>query len=129
MPHPARPFIGINADYVASGKLTTAHVRLNAGYVDAVFAAGGLPVILPPLGREDELEVLLDRLDGVVLSGGADMDPRRAGQPAHRAVQPMAERREQNDRLLVGQIVARKMPVLAIGLGMQELNVVCGGSL
>ena len=62
MAHHTRPFIGINADFVAAGKVTTAHARLNAGYFDTVVAAGGLPVILPPLGREQEIGQLLDRL-------------------------------------------------------------------
>jgi putative glutamine amidotransferase len=94
-----------------------------------VLAAGGLPIILPPAGKEAEIDALLDRLDGFVLSGGLDMDPRRQGQPTHPAVQPMAERREEYDRLLVKRIISRQMPVLAIALGMQQVNVACGGSL
>src|SRR5438270_13651694 len=102
---PTRPFIGIGADFIPAGKLTGAHARLNAGYFDAVLAAGGLPVILPPLAREAELDDLLDRVDGVVLSGGLDVDPRRWGLPSHPSVQPMAERREENDRYLVRRLV------------------------
>jgi putative glutamine amidotransferase len=129
MARTTQPFIGINTDFVPAGKLTTAHIRLQAGYFDTVVAAGGLPVVLPPLAREAETEALLDRLDGVVLSGGPDMDPRRWGMPSHNAVQPMAERREQNDRLLVQRVVKRRLPVLGIGLGMQQLNAALGGSL
>jgi len=124
-----RPFIGINADFLPAGKVTSAHARLNAGYYDAVVAAGGLPVILPPLGKEPEIRALLDRLDGVLLSGGLDMDPRRQQLPSHPSVQPMAERREESDRILVRSIVERQTPVLAIGVGIQQLNNVCGGSL
>ena len=129
MAHHTRPLIGINADFVPAGKVTSAHFRLNVGYVDAVVAAGGLPTILPPLGKEVELNAYLDRLDGIVLSGGLDIDPRRQQQPSHPAVQPMAERREENDRLLVRRLLAKQLPVLAIGLGMQQLNAACGGSL
>lgn len=124
-----RPFIGINADFLAASKHTAPAFRLGAGYCDAVFASGGLPIILPPLGKDANIDDLLDRLDGIVLSGGPDMDPRRLGQPTHQAVQPMPERREESDRQLVKQILRRRMPVLAIGLGMQELNVACGGTL
>jgi putative glutamine amidotransferase len=124
-----RPFIGINADFYPAGKVTSAHARLNAGYFDAVTAAGGLPVILPPLGKTAEINALLERLDGVLLSGGLDMDPRRQQLPSHPSIQPMAERREENDRILVRSIVERQMPVLGIGVGMQQLNNVCGGSL
>jgi putative glutamine amidotransferase len=127
--HHTRPFIGINADFIPAGKHTTAHVRLHAGYFDAVLTAGGLPVIVPPLGKEPEIDAFLDRLDGIILSGGLDMDPKRSGQPSHPAVQPMAERREENDRLLVRRVIQRQLPVLAIGLGMQQVNAACGGSL
>jgi putative glutamine amidotransferase len=129
MAHHTRPFIGINADFVAAGKHTGAHARLGAGYFDAVVAAGGLPVILPPLGKDTDVGPLLDKLDGLILSGGLDMDPRRSGQPTHPAVQPMAERREESDRALVRAVVGRRMPVLGIALGMQQLNAAFGGTL
>jgi putative glutamine amidotransferase len=124
-----RPYIGINADFVPAGKTTQAYGRLPAGYFDAVMAAGGLPVIIPPLGKEAEFNAILDRLDGVILSGGLDMDPRRQQMPSHPAVQPMSERREESDRVLVRCILERQTPVLAIGVGMQQLNAQCGGSL
>ncbi|MBY0523191.1 MAG: gamma-glutamyl-gamma-aminobutyrate hydrolase family protein [Gemmataceae bacterium] len=129
MPHPTRPWIAINADLVPAGKTTCAYARLNVGYFDAILNAGGLPFILPPLGKEAEIDALLDRADGVVLSGGLDMDPRRHGLPSHAAVQPMAQRRDDNDRLLVRRIIERKIPVLGIGVGMQQLNLACGGGL
>jgi putative glutamine amidotransferase len=129
MAHQTRPFIGINADFVPAGKVTSAHARLHAGYFDAVVAAGGLPVILPPLGKAAELNALLDKLDGVILSGGLDMDPNRQQLPSHPAVVPMAERRELSDRLLVRALLERELPVLGIGVGMQQLNSAFGGSL
>jgi putative glutamine amidotransferase len=124
-----RPLIGINADFLPATKTTSAQARLHAGYFDSVVAAGGLPVILPPLGKEAEQSAFIDQLDGIILTGGLDMDPRRQGQPTHPAVQPMPERREDSDRLLVKQIVQRQVPVLAIDLGMLQLNAACGGSL
>src|SRR5580700_8368703 len=124
-----RPLIGINADFFPATKITGAHIRLNVGYFDSVVTAGGLPVILPPLGKDAEINAYLDQLDGVILTGGLDMDPRRQGQPTHPAVQPMPERREDNDRLLVRLIVQRQMPVLGIDLGMLQLNAACGGSV
>jgi putative glutamine amidotransferase len=123
-----RPRVGINADFVPAGKTTSAHARLHAGYFDNILTAGGLPIILPPLGQEKELDVLLDMLDGVVLSGGLDLDPRRWGQLPHAAVQPMAPRREDSDRILAQRIIARKLPLLAIGVGMQMLNLLFNGT-
>lgn len=124
-----RPFIGINADFISASKLTSTHARLNAGYFDAVWTAGGMPMILPPLGKNADFDAVLDRLDGLVLSGGLDMDPKRAGLPSHPAVRPMPERREESDRGLIRRAVDRQVPILGIALGMQQLNVACGGSI
>jgi putative glutamine amidotransferase len=129
MAQQTRPFIGVNADFVPAGKQTTAHIRLGAGYLDTVIAAGGMPVVLPPLGKETDLAPFLDRLDGVILSGGLDLDPRRYGLPGHHAVQPMAERRDDSDRLLLKLVLDRQMPLLGIGLGMQQINLAFGGTL
>jgi putative glutamine amidotransferase len=129
MAHQTRPYIGVNADLVPAGKQHHAHLRLPLGYADTVLAAGGLPVVLPPFAKEAEVEAYLDRVDGFVLSGGLDLDPRKYGSPTHHAVQPLPPRRDDSDRLLVRRLLARRMPLLAIGLGMQQLNVACGGSL
>jgi putative glutamine amidotransferase len=130
MAHQTRPFIGINADYVPASKVNSPHIRLNAGYLDNIVAAGGLPVVVPPLGKEIDPGAWLDRLDGFLLTGsGRDMDPRRIGLPAHSSVQPLPERRADSDRLLLRGLLERRLPLLAIGLGVQQLNVACGGSL
>ena len=86
-------------------------------------------MIIPPFSKEADLIEVLDMLDGVMLTGGLDIDPRRNGMPAHPAAQPMAERREIMDKMLIQKIVERKMSCLAIGVGMQQLNVYLGGSL
>src|SRR5687768_3148441 len=123
MPQPTRPVIGMNLDYIAASKVHGAHFRLNVGYVDAILAAGGLPLLMPLYGREAEMNTFLDRVDGFILTHGLDMDPRRIGMQMHQAVRPMAERRDDNDRLLVRLLMQRQMPVLGIGVGMQQLNV------
>jgi putative glutamine amidotransferase len=129
MAQPTRPFVGINTDFLPATKHGPAHARLHAGYFDAVVAAGGFPILAPPLGADVDIDPLLDRVDGFVLCGGLDLDPKRQGQTSHASIQPMAERREEFDRQLVRRLVARQMPLLAIGVGMQHLNAVHGGSL
>lgn len=129
MAQQTRPFIGINGDFVAASKHSIAHLRLNSGYFDAVLAAGALPVVIPPFGKEADFNAMLDQLDGVIMTGGLDMDPRRQQQPTHAAVVPMSQRREENDRMLLRSVIDRQMPLLAVGVGMQELNSVLGGSL
>jgi putative glutamine amidotransferase len=129
MPKQPRPFIGVNADLVPAGKQSAALVRLHLGYLDAVVAAGGLPVVVPPCSREMESDPWLERLDGFVLSGGADLDPRQHGLPTHPAVQLLPDRRDDSDRRLVRRLLDRRLPILGVGLGMQQLNVACGGTL
>jgi len=129
MPQPSRPFVGLNADFIPQGKVTKPHLRLNQGYAEAVLTSGGLPVLMPILDKEADINAFLDRLDGFVLTGGLDLDPRRLGLPRHHAVTPMDERREERDRILVRLLIERRMPVLGVGVGMHQLNVICGGSL
>jgi putative glutamine amidotransferase len=128
MAQQTRPLIGLNVDYIP-GKNTRPHLRLNVGYAESVFSAGGMPVLMPILGLESEIGAFLDRVDGFVLTGGLDLDPRRQGLPRHSSIQPMPERREEHDRALVRLLLERQMPVLGIGVGMHQINVACGGSL
>jgi putative glutamine amidotransferase len=129
-PPPGRPLIGVNTDYVAP-KTGATSIRLSAGYIDAILAAGGLPILLPPVRREHlaDFDGILERLAGIVLTGGADMDPRRNGQSLTAAVNPMPPRREDADRALLARIFEKRIPVLGIGVGMQQLNVSAGGTL
>lgn len=126
---PPRPLIGINVDFVAAAKNSAPYVRLPAGYFDCVYAAGGLPILIPPLGKDKEFDTILSRLDGIVLCGGLDLDPRKQNLPMHSAVVPMPSRREDSDMMLLQKIMDRRLPLLAIGVGMQQLNVACGGTL
>ncbi len=124
-----KPMIGVNADFRSTKNDSPAFCYLAAGYIDAIIAAGGIPVILPPVSNEEDMNRILDTLDGVVLIGGADLDPRRDGFMLHPSVRPMDSRREDADRLLVQLIIERRMPVFGIGTGMQLLNVAQGGNL
>ena len=124
-----KPLIGITMDYRASRKEHAALSFVAAGYYDGVMASGGIPIALPPVSEEEDLVRLLDMLDGVVLVGGGDIDPRRDGYMPHPATRPMDARREDFDRMLVAEICRRQMPVLAIGSGMQLLNVNEGGTV
>src|SRR5439155_13734601 len=99
-----------------------AYTRLNAGYLDAILAAGGLPIILPPLKKDvlAEIDALLDQVAGLILTGGPDMNPRHNGQAMTAAVPPMAARREDADRHLLAKRLERKLPVVGVGLGMPQ---------
>jgi putative glutamine amidotransferase len=129
MARPApRPRIGILTDFPAGGP---AHARVNVGYVDAVLAAKALPVLVPPMTKEnfEQLDTYLDSLHGIIFTGGGDLDPRKYNQPVSRTTKPMPARREDSDRYMLAKVVERKMPCLGIGAGMQLLNVFFGGTL
>lgn len=130
MAHHARPLIGINSDYSPPTRTAGPQLRTHAGYCEHIYEAGGLPIIIPPGLKEKELDDLLDRLEGFVLTGSPhDMDPKRMGLNPHAAVTPMPPLREDADRLLCKLIIDREMPLLAVAVGMHELNVLCGGNL
>lgn len=126
----AKPLIGINGDFRAARAEQSALSWFNSGYYDSVTAAGGLPVLLSPLANDEDLSRMLGMVDGVVLAGCAlDLDPVRLGMEMHPSTRTMPTRREDFDRRLCRMAVERKMPILAIGSGMQLLNVICGGTL
>lgn len=125
----SKPIIGLNADFANGAGEKPAFTYIASGYYDAISKVGGIPVIIPPLADDDDLDQLLDRLDGVVLVGGADLDPRRDGWMLHPTMRLLADRREQFDRRLVRLIAERHLPVFGIGAGMQLINVALGGNL
>jgi putative glutamine amidotransferase len=125
----SKPIIGLNADFRAAASGRSSFTFVDAGYYDAVTQAGGIPMVIPPLEEDDDLSDLLNHLDGVVLIGGADLDPRRDGWMMHPTIRPLATRREDFDRRLMRSIADRRMPVFGIGAGMQLINVTMGGNL
>jgi putative glutamine amidotransferase len=124
-----KPLIGMNADFRAAKRDAPAYTYVASGYFDAILAVGGIPVILPPYETNEDINEALNRLDGVMMVGGADLDPRRDGWMLHSSVRIQDTRRESFDRALIRQVAERRMPVLAIGAGMQLLNVSQGGNL
>jgi putative glutamine amidotransferase len=103
---------------------------LSRHYADAVQAAGGTPVILPLLEDPGSLRPMVDRLDGVLLTGSAsDVDPARYGAPRKPECGPVQPLRDTTDFFLLEAAFGRKIPVMAICFGLQSLNVFLGGSL
>lgn len=100
-------------------------------YSRAVAKSGGLPVLLPPLPTAPKMvDTYLDRLGGLLLPGGGDVEPHRYGQePRTDALYGMVSLHDEFDLALVRAAIARDLPVLAVCRGMQVLNVAMGGTL
>jgi putative glutamine amidotransferase len=124
-----KPLIGLNADYRQAQGSQPSFSVITAGYYDSIVRAGGIPVIIPPMTDEDDLARIVDMLDGIVMVGGADLDPRRDGFMLHPSVRQMDARRERFDRMLMQLVVDARLPVFGIGVGMQLLNLTMGGNL
>lgn len=122
-----RPFIGLNCDAFRDADSGITGVR--TPYVEAVRAAGGWPLLAPWLVDAEAVGAFLDRVEGVVMIGGDDLRPDRLGVAAGRAVRPVTEERDRADFGLLKEVLARRMPLLAICLACQELNVALGGTI
>jgi putative glutamine amidotransferase len=97
-------------------------------YVDAVRRAGGVPVLLAP--GEAQLDALIERLDGFVISGGGDVDPARyGGDAADPRIERVDAERDAFELLLARAVVERRAPALSICRGCQVMNVALGGTL
>jgi putative glutamine amidotransferase len=96
-------------------------------YVDSVVAAGGMPVLLPPVGRW--LPEHLSRLDGLVLAGGADIDPSRYGQAPHQQTGTLRPERDTAEFGLFHLALEADLPVLGVCRGLELINIALGGTL
>jgi gamma-glutamyl-gamma-aminobutyrate hydrolase PuuD len=123
-----RPVIGISAysQHARWGSWDLPAVLLPSRYTDMVAAAGGLPVLLPPLPG---VTGVLDRLDGLVLSGGGDIDPASYGAERDPACGPANRDRDDAELALARQALAAGLPMLGICRGLQVINVALGGTL
>ena len=104
-------------------------VRADLDYVEGVAGAGGAPVVLPPVGDESAAEALIHGLDGLLLSGGSDLDPGYYGEEPVSELGVTLPERDAFEMALVGLALRRGMPVFGICRGMQVLNVALGGTL
>jgi putative glutamine amidotransferase len=125
-----RPLIGVTSyepEEVRTGVWVFSAALIPSTYVDAIARAGGRPLIVPPL--DDGVDETLDALDGILLSGGEDLDPAHYGAERHPETKGVHEARDRAELALLKAALERDMPVLAVCRGSQVLNVALGGDL
>ena len=120
-----KPIIGLNLSVDSSAQ----RFESPAAYSEAIAAAGGIPVLLPPLEGRADIRRALDACDGLMLTGGDDYDPGLYGQAQDPKTKRMDPRRDSFDMELVKAAFTKKMPVLGICNGCQLINIAMGGTL
>jgi putative glutamine amidotransferase len=136
--HEIRPLIAVSTSEVRTVEAVTPtpqgeppqqEMSLGLAYVRAIENAGGIPVVVPPVLHPDRIPELLDRVDGLCLSGGPDLDPESYGAPRHPLTGPTERTLDVFELALTRAADARQLPILAVCRGMQLLNVARGGTL
>ena len=128
------PRIGVTAalreetKYIAQNPLEC-FVRTDADYAKGVFEAGGVPIVLPPSVSLRAAEALLDSVDGLLLSGGPDLDPAYYGEKPIPELGRTIPEWDALEMALLRLALEREMPIFGICRGMQMLNVALGGTL
>ena len=127
----AIPVIGLTTyrEHAAWGVWEQHADVLPAQYATAVEETGGVPLLLPPVAQVEAADAVLERLDALVVSGGADIDPARYGAEPHPRTAGWREDRDAWELALLDAADARGLPVLGICRGMQLMAVHAGGHL
>lgn len=120
--------VGERVDQTPQGEPPRREMALGLTYLRAIEAAGGLPVVIPPLDLE-AVEPLLDRFGGLCLSGGPDLDPSAYSARRHPDLGPVEPELDLFELELARRADERGLPILAICRGQQALNVARGGTL
>ena len=118
-----RPVIGITGNYAEP------ECKLGEAYYKSVVAAGGTPLVVPPVADVDAIAAALDRVDGLLLSGGADINPLFEGKEPQPALHSINAERDLPELLAVRMAYNRRLPMLGICRGIQTLAVALGGSV
>lgn len=124
-----KPLIGISCGTFRDHAWCPPSFGHRQTYVDAVLSAGGAPLLLPPVQDETTLHALYARLDGVLLAGGGDIEPKHYGAEPHPRLGLLDPLRDTAELPLARWAIADGKPLLGICRGIQVINVARGGTL
>lgn len=123
------PIIGVTSNFDAPQEGPFGSISVGESYIQAVLHAGGVPVVIPVGLLEEDLQTLLAHLDGILFTGGSDIDPQRFNGRSHPRVYGIDERRDALELRLVRMAAEEGKPFLGICRGIQVINVALGGTL
>lgn len=133
-----RPRIGVSMNYVhCSRELSELGVSLEnqsvnilaEDYTNTIFRSGGIPVLLPVMEETEYTKMLLEDLDGIIISGGDDINPLLSNQRYTSKIGPVSHERDQQELFMIEYALKKEIPLMGICRGFQLINVFLGGTL
>jgi putative glutamine amidotransferase len=124
-----RPVIGITCIGIEADGARPARLGQNRAYTDSLIRAGAAPALLPQTNDLEVLRALYQKLDGLLLPGGEDIDPKHYGEAVHENCGKITAERDETELALARWATKEGKPLMAICRGIQVINVALGGSL